>query len=106
MIVFAFEHLHVHLSGNVGALAKIVEPAAHGLPLDLSDILRITRNLFVGSLHVASVAGISTEQLCYEVERWAKERKNKFPQNKLPQRRKLPTAAEADEYLRQAIKDL
>ncbi|OGZ43561.1 MAG: hypothetical protein A3J55_01455 [Candidatus Ryanbacteria bacterium RIFCSPHIGHO2_02_FULL_45_17b] len=71
---FAFDHLQKHLSKNVGSLAGIVESVDHGLPLDTTDILRIVRNLFVGSLHLASVAGISTEALCDEVGRWALER--------------------------------
>lgn len=78
---FAFDHLHKHLSKNIGVLAGIVESVDHGLPLDTTDILRITRNLFVGSLHLASVAGITTEALCNEVKRWAteKERDNVSP---------------------------
>lgn len=72
--VFAFDHIHKHLSKNVGALANIVEVVDHGLPLDTTDILRITRNLFVGSLQLTSVACVTAEALCNEVERWATEK--------------------------------
>jgi len=70
---FSLGHILDHQIKACGKLAEVVEPLAHGAPIDDFRLHLATRNFLANTLRLAAVAGITPDELAAEMSVWARE---------------------------------
>ena len=66
---FALKHIHLHMSFEVGELAKILEAGDHasGLFISIEQGRHIARNFILNGLKLAEILGVTHEEIVAEL---------------------------------------
>lgn len=67
---FARKHVFLHLTKNVGAVARSIESCDHGGKVESISVETI-RKLLVNAIQMADVSGISMEDVHASIQKWA-----------------------------------